>query len=69
MERCFAWFLGSNDLQESLYDFRTDGCHGGLHSTGINQNQGGESTVCWLLALHHMYELVHKATNEPTSRV
>ena len=56
MEQCFAWFLGSNDLQESLYDFTTGGCHDGLHSTGINQNQGGESTVCWLLALHRMYD-------------
>jgi glycosyltransferase involved in cell wall biosynthesis len=66
MEQCFAWFLGSNDLQESLYDFTTGGCHDGLHSTGINQNQGGESTVCWLLALHRMYEMAHEPVQEPS---
>jgi len=69
MEQCFAWFLGSNDLQESVYDFTTGGCHDGLHSTGINQNQGGESTVCWLLALHRMYEITHKAAHEPSGGV
>lgn len=55
--RCFEWFLGKNDLQEPLYDFSTGGCQDGLHPTGVNQNQGGESTVCWLIALHRMYEL------------
>jgi len=69
MEQCFAWFLGSNDLQESLYDFTTGGCHDGLHSTGINENQGGESTVCWLLALHRMYEMAHTAVLEPSGGV
>jgi len=69
MEQCFAWFLGSNDLQESLYNFTTGGCHDGLHPTRINQNQGGESTICWLLALHCMYEIAHKAAKEPSGRV
>jgi glycosyltransferase involved in cell wall biosynthesis len=69
MEQCFAWFLGSNDLQQSLYDFSTGGCHDGLHPTGINQNQGCESTICWLLALHCMYEIAHKAAKEPSGRV
>ncbi|TKJ27557.1 MAG: glycosyl transferase family 1 [Chloroflexi bacterium B3_Chlor] len=69
MDQCFAWFLGSNDLQESLYDFTRGGCHDGLHPTGINQNQGGESTICWLLALHCMYEIAHKAAKEPSGRV
>lgn len=69
MEQCFAWFLASNDLQESLYDFTTGGCHDGLHPTGISQNQGAESTICWLLALHCMYEIAHKAAKEPSGRV
>jgi glycosyltransferase involved in cell wall biosynthesis len=48
---CFEWFLGRNDLQTPLYDFSTGGCCDGLDANGINQNQGAESTLSWLLAL------------------
>jgi len=57
MKRSFKWFLGDNDLGESLYDFRTGGCQDGLHPTRVNRNQGGESLVSWLLALLRMYRL------------
>jgi len=49
---CLNWFLGINDLQQPLYDFTTGGCQDGLHSSGTNMNQGAESTIAWLLALH-----------------
>ncbi len=55
--RCFEWFLGRNDLNVPLYDFVTGGCRDGLHSTGVNENQGAESTLSWLIALSSMYLL------------
>jgi len=61
MDRCFAWFFGRNDLHEALYDFSTGGCFDGLQPAGVNRNQGGESTVCWLLALHRMHQIAHQS--------
>ncbi|MHC4479483.1 MAG: glycosyltransferase family 4 protein [Planctomycetota bacterium] len=51
MRMAFDWFLGVNDLGEPLYNFRTGGCSDGLTAQGANQNQGAESTLCFLLAL------------------
>jgi len=45
------WFLGRNDLDAPLYDFRTGGCCDGLTPEGPNHNQGAESTLSWLIAL------------------
>jgi glycosyltransferase involved in cell wall biosynthesis len=52
---CFEWFLGRNDLQAPLYDYVTGGCRDGLQPGGVNQNQGAESTLVWLMALLAMY--------------
>jgi glycosyltransferase involved in cell wall biosynthesis len=52
--RAFAWFLGENSLHQALYDPRTGGCKDGLHSDRVNANQGAESTLSFLLALHDM---------------
>jgi glycosyltransferase involved in cell wall biosynthesis len=49
--RCFNWFLGKNDLGEPLYDYQTGGCRDGLSPKGVNQNEGAESTLVWLLSL------------------
>ena len=57
MYKCFNWFLGDNDIRESLYDFTTAGCRDGLGKTGVNENQGAESTLSWLIALHKMHAL------------
>jgi glycosyltransferase involved in cell wall biosynthesis len=48
---CFNWFLGHNDLNMPLYDPKTGGCRDGLMADGINQNEGAESTLAWLLSL------------------
>ena len=48
---CFNWFLGQNDLNMPLYDPKTGGCRDGLMADGINQNQGAESSLAWLLSL------------------
>lgn len=57
MRESFAWFLGANRLGVSLYDFVTAGCRDGLGETQVNQNEGAESTICFLLSLLAMLEL------------
>ena len=54
--RIFNWFLGDNDLRIPVYDPTTGGCYDGLHAQGVNENQGAESVVCWLLSLLGLYE-------------
>ena len=48
------WFLGNNDRQEPLCDLISGGCFDGLNPAMINQNQGAESTICWLHSLLRM---------------
>jgi len=50
----FGWFLGQNDLHRPLYDASTGGCRDGLHADRVNENQGAESTISFLLALRDM---------------
>jgi glycosyltransferase involved in cell wall biosynthesis len=54
---CFNWFLGHNDLNMPLYDPKTGGCRDGLMADGINQNEGAESTLAWLLSLMTLQKL------------
>ncbi len=49
-ERVFGWFLGDNDLHLPLYDAQTGACCDGLQPDWVNQNQGAESTLAFLLA-------------------
>jgi hypothetical protein len=53
-QRVFRWFLGKNDLQVPLYDAETGGCRDGLHPDRVNENQGAESTLSFLMALLDM---------------
>ncbi|HQF39350.1 MAG TPA: glycosyltransferase family 4 protein [Opitutaceae bacterium] len=55
--RAFEWFLGRNDLGLALYDSTTGGCRDGLHVDRLSQNQGGESTLAFLLSLAEMQAL------------
>lgn len=50
METAFNWFLGSNRLQQIIYNPCTGGCYDGLEETHVNINQGAESTVSYLMA-------------------
>jgi hypothetical protein len=53
--RCaMSWFFGQNQLRQSLYDATTGGCRDGLHADRVNENQGAESTLSFLLALSEM---------------
>jgi glycosyltransferase involved in cell wall biosynthesis len=46
----FEWFLGRNDLEMLVYDPYSGGCRDGLHPSSLNQNQGAESTLAYLLS-------------------
>ena len=59
---CFNWFLGHNDLNMPLYDPKTGGCRDGLMANGINQNQGAESSLAWLLSLMTLQNLYAEET-------
>jgi hypothetical protein len=54
MERCFAWFLGANDLGLYVADPARGACCDGLTPQGVNVNKGAESTLMWLTALEHI---------------
>jgi len=57
--RAFEWFLGRNDLGQSLYDSATGGCGDGLHETRVNANQGAESSLAFQIALAEMNHAAH----------
>ncbi|MCA0456715.1 MAG: glycosyltransferase family 4 protein [Chloroflexi bacterium] len=46
----FEWLLGRNHLGELLYVPYTGGCRDGLHPNAVNQNQGAESTLSYLIS-------------------
>jgi glycosyltransferase involved in cell wall biosynthesis len=53
--RVFDWFLGKNDLRVALFDPTTGGCKDGLHPDRVNENQGAESTLSFLMAQLDMH--------------
>lgn len=65
IDKAFSWFLGKNDKNKCLYDFSTGGCFDGLERGGVNLNQGAESTLSWLAALHLMHQISDKGIIVP----
>ncbi len=63
--KCFDWFLGKNPLKRVLYDYETGGCRDGLNPSGVNENQGAESTLAWLLSLLAIRSLKIEGAGEP----
>jgi glycosyltransferase involved in cell wall biosynthesis len=53
----FDWFLGRNDIGIPIYDASTGGCFDGLMENKVNENQGAESTLAFLLSLVEMRTL------------
>jgi hypothetical protein len=66
---CFNWFLGQNDLNLPLYDAKTGGCCDGLMADGINQNEGAESTLVWLLSHMALQSLHEKAILQHSKKI
>jgi glycosyltransferase involved in cell wall biosynthesis len=65
--RAFGWFLGQNQKQLALYEPTTGGCRDGLHADRMNENQGAESTLSYLMALAELraFDRVHVAPSPP----
>jgi len=53
--RAHAWFHGQNSLCQPLVDVQHGACCDGLQASGLNRNQGAESTLAYLWA-----ELLHR---------
>ena len=53
--RARAWFHGQNSLRQPLVDVQHGACYDGLQASGLNRNQGAESTLAYLWT-----ELLHR---------
>lgn len=62
----FGWFVGDNELCETLVDHITGGCRDVLHADRVDENEGGESTVSYLLALVEMRALESATKSRPS---
>jgi hypothetical protein len=65
----FNWFVGENQLGQALYDPRTGGCRDGLHEDRVNENQGAESSLCFLTSLLEMRAAHHDHVRAGKERV
>ena len=63
--RSLNWYLGDNDRGLPLYDPFTGGCRDGLGAQGVNENEGAESTLSWLMSLLSVYELRGRSPGAP----
>jgi glycosyltransferase involved in cell wall biosynthesis len=50
-QQAFDWFLGRNCTEQWVYDPTTGGCRDGINAEGLNENQGAEATLSFLLSL------------------
>lgn len=53
LDRAVHWFLGHNDVGVSMIDPVTDGGYDALTATGVNENQGAESTLAMISTLQY----------------
>lgn len=58
--RCHNWFHGQNSLKQPLVDVPRGACCDGLQASGVNRNQGAESTLAYLTVEMHNAEVRHK---------
>lgn len=57
---CYDWFLGLNRSGLSVYDPQSGGCRDGINPEGVNENQGAEACVSFLLAQLALQEYVER---------
>ncbi|WP_256623099.1 glycosyltransferase family 4 protein [Methanolobus chelungpuianus] len=61
--RAFEYFFGRNRLKLLMYDHSSGAVCDGLDPTGMNENKGAESVVCFIMAL----ELLGRYSGDPAS--
>jgi hypothetical protein len=64
LRRAHAWFRGRNSLGQPLADARSGACCDGLQRSGVNRNQGAESTLAYLWSEVHNEELCRTPPRE-----
>jgi glycosyltransferase involved in cell wall biosynthesis len=52
----FEWFFGNNRNHTYIYDELTKGVYDGLTLTGVNENEGAESIVCFLISQYALQQ-------------
>jgi len=66
--RANLWFHGGNSLGLPLVDVRGGSCFDALQATGVNRNQGAESTLAWLSTALHNESLLQSNRDNPFAR-
>jgi hypothetical protein len=63
--RAYAWFHGQNSLRQPVVDVQSGACCDGLQASGLNRNQGAESTLAYLWAelLYRESSVVQRPSN------
>ncbi|MCG2724918.1 MAG: hypothetical protein L6420_01460 [Elusimicrobia bacterium] len=56
----FEWFLGNNAAGKPIYDFTNGGSKDGIAKTGINENEGAESSIEVLISLLTLKETLQQ---------
>lgn len=69
MEISFNWFLGSNHLNQIIYNPCTGGCYDGMEENSVNLNQGAESTVSYLMARLTIEKFILNELNNKRQKV
>lgn len=65
-----SWFLSNNDVGVLVYDPATGGGYDGLEATGVNLNQGAESTLSFVATMRELQALDQLAsTPDPTGEL
>lgn len=67
LRMAFSWYQGNNHLNQVLYNPVSGGCFDGLEENHVNQNQGAESTVCYLIARLVMEKLRQNSPPRPAA--
>jgi len=49
LRQALGWFYGANTKSVTIYDDSTGACFDGINQAGLNENQGSESTLAYLL--------------------
>jgi hypothetical protein len=63
--RAHGWFHGRNSLNRPLVDVQSGACCDGLQASGVNRNQGAESTLAYLWAEMSNTEILHLCSDNP----
>jgi hypothetical protein len=61
IRQALAWFFGLNMKSAVVYDAATGACYDGVNPRGLNENQGSESTIAFLLATVTFVQSVAKS--------